>query len=257
VSMTWIGDGGTSTGASHEGLNLAAVQRAPFVLVVENNQWAYSTPVSRQAPIRDFADRARAYGIAGYVVDGNDVMAVWRTAREAVDRARRGDGPVLIEAKTMRMTGHAQHDAAEYVPPEMLAYWKARDPLSLYEKYLAEHKLWTEKDQAAIHARVESELAADLEFAENSPFPPAELAEQGVYCDGCHSVEPEWQRPKDELMPPKSSVKPEWTISDFGAMEPAAANRRDDHGPPIDPPVSHSLRNDRKPKPGAPRRTRR
>ena len=136
VSMTWIGDGGTSTGAFHEGLNLAAVQRAPFVLIVENNQWAYSTPVSRQAPLRDFADRARAYGIASYIVDGNDVVAVWRTAREAVERARRGDGPVLIESKTMRMTGHAQHDAAEYVPREMLEYWKARDPLSRYEKYL-------------------------------------------------------------------------------------------------------------------------
>ena len=111
VSMTWIGDGGTSTGAFHEGLNLAAVQHAPFVLIVENNQWAYSTPVSRQAPLRDFADRARAYGIASYIVDGNDVVAVWRTAREAVEQARRGDGPVLIESKTMRMTGHAQHDA--------------------------------------------------------------------------------------------------------------------------------------------------
>src|ERR1700688_3789713 len=96
VAMTWIGDGGTSTGAFHEGMNLAAVQRAPFVVVVENNQWAYSTPVSRQAPLGDFADRARAYGVASYTVDGNDVVAVWRTAREAVESARRGNGPVLI-----------------------------------------------------------------------------------------------------------------------------------------------------------------
>ena len=221
VSMTWIGDGGTSTGAFHEGLNLAAVQRAPFVLIVENNQWAYSTPVSRQAPLRDFAERARAYGIASYIVDGNDVVAVWRTAREAVEQARRGEGPVLIESKTMRMTGHAQHDAAEYVPREMLEYWKARDPLSRYEKYLSQHELWNEKDKTAIDERIESELAADLEFAENSPFPPPELAEEGVYCEGCHTVEAEWRRAKEELMPPKSSVKPEWTISSFGAVQVA------------------------------------
>ena len=227
VAMTWIGDGGTSTGAFHEGLNLAAVQRAPFVLIVENNQWAYSTPVSRQAPLRDFAERARAYGIASYIVDGNDVVAVWRTAREAVEQARRGEGPVLIESKTMRMTGHAQHDAAEYVPREMLEYWKARDPLSRYEKYLSQHELWNEKDKTAIDERIESELAADLEFAENSPFPPPELAEEGVYCEGCHTVEAEWRRAKEELMPPESSVKPEWTISSFGAVQVAGEDSHD------------------------------
>lgn len=221
VSMTWIGDGGTSTGTFHEGMNLAAVQRAPFVLIVENNQWAYSTPVSRQAPLRDFADRARAYGIASHIVDGNDVVAVWRTAREAVEQARRGEGPVLIESKTMRMTGHAQHDPAEYVPPEMLAYWKERDPLTRYEKYLSQHELWSEKDKTTINERIERELAADLEFAENSPFPPPELAEEGVYCEGCHTVEAEWRRPKEELMPPKSSVKPQWTVRDFGAGQGA------------------------------------
>src|SRR5216683_6614859 len=105
VALTWIGDGGTSTGAFHEGLNLAAVQKAPLVLVVENNQWAYSTPVARQVPLRDLADRAKAYGIESYTVDGNDAVAVERTTREAVDQARAGHGPVLIEAKTMRMRG--------------------------------------------------------------------------------------------------------------------------------------------------------
>ncbi len=223
VAMTWIGDGGTSTGAFHEGMNLAAVQRAPFVVVVENNQWAYSTPVSRQAPIRDFADRARAYGIASYTVDGNDVLAVWRTTREAVEKARRGEGPVLIESKTMRMAGHAQHDAAEYVPREMFEYWKARDPLVRYETYLTQNKIWDEDARRAIHQRIEGELATDLEFAEKSPFPPPELAEQGVYCEGCHTIEPEWRRPKEELMPPKSSVKAQWTVDDFGVFDPASA----------------------------------
>jgi TPP-dependent pyruvate/acetoin dehydrogenase alpha subunit len=221
VTMTWIGDGGSSTGAFHEGLNFAAVQKAPLVLVIENNQWAYSTPVSRQAALRDLADRARAYGIEGHVVDGNDVLEVWGTAREAVERARDGGGPVLIEAKTMRMTGHAQHDAAEYVPREMLDYWKARDPIDLYEKHLTASRLWDEKIKAALDARVERELTEDLAFAENSPFPPAELAEQGVYCEGCHTIEAQWLRPKEEVMPPKSSVIPQWSISDFGDVHPA------------------------------------
>src|SRR5437660_3888687 len=127
VTMTWIGDGGTSTGVFHEGLNLAAVQKAPFVLIVENNQWAYSTPVRKQVPLENLADRAKAYGIESYIVDGNNVGAVYNTAREAVERARAGEGPILIEAKTFRRLGHAQHDPAEYVPKEMRAYWEARD----------------------------------------------------------------------------------------------------------------------------------
>ena len=225
VAMTWIGDGGSSTGAFHEGLNFAAVQKAPLVLIIENNQWAYSTPVSRQAAIRDLAGRARAYGIEGQVIDGNDVLEVWRTAREAIERARDGGGPVLIEAKTMRMTGHAQHDATEYVPREMFEYWKARDPLDRYEKYLTENRLWDEKTKADIDARVERDLAEDLAFAESSPFPPPELAEQGVYCDGCHTVEARWQRPKEEVAPPKSSVTAAWTVSDFGGVTPQNESR--------------------------------
>ena len=134
VAMTWIGDGGTSTGAFHEGLNLAAVQKAPLVLIVENNQWAYSTPVERQSGLRNLADRAEPTACASAIVDGNDVVAVVRTAREAVAHARAGKGPVLIEAKTMRMNGHAQHDAAEYVPQGMRDYWKQRDPLDALRK---------------------------------------------------------------------------------------------------------------------------
>ncbi len=223
VAMTWIGDGGTSTGAFHEGLNFAAAQNAPFVLVVENNQWAYSTPVQRQVPLHDLADRARAYGIAGYIVDGNDVIAVYQTAKEAVERARAGEGPVLIEAKTMRMKGHAQHDPAEYVPKEMFDHWKARDPLDRYEKYLTENKLWDSKTKAEMDARIERELKEDLEFAESSPFPPPELAEQGVYCEGCHTLEPEWHRPKEELLPPKSSVEPVWVVENSGGLESGVA----------------------------------
>src|SRR5208282_811882 len=160
VAMTWIGDGGSSTGAFHEGLNFAATQRAPFVLIVENNQWAYSTPVARQVPIKNLADRAVAYGITSKIVDGNDVVAVYETTKSAVDECRAGRGPVLIEVKTMRMKGHAQHDPAEYVPKAMFDYWKTQDPIARYETYLSEHKLWDVRKKSEIDARIERELDA-------------------------------------------------------------------------------------------------
>ncbi len=212
VALTWTGDGGTSTGAFHEGMNLAAVQKAALVVIVENNQWAYSTPVSRQVPLRDLADRALAYGIPSSIVDGNDVVAVLRTVRQAVAHAREGRGPVLVEAKTMRMVGHAQHDSAAYVPPDMFAYWKARDPISLFEKYLTSNGLWDAATKASIDARVAREVAEDLAFAENEPLPGPESAEQGVYCQGCHTIEAQWQRPKEEVSPPQSSVKAAWAV---------------------------------------------
>ena len=225
VTMTWIGDGGTSTGVFHEGLNFAAVQKAPFVLIVENNQWAYSTPVEKQASLTNFADRAKAYGIRSEIVDGNDVAAVVRTTRAAVGHARAGNGPVLVEAKTMRMLGHAQHDAAEYVPKAMLDAWKQRDPLARFEKLLTEKKLWDAKRKKEIDERIAGEIRADVEFAENSPTPPPETAAEGLYCEGCHTVEPVWERPKEELLPPRSSVKAEWplkSVSPNGAKPIAA-----------------------------------
>ncbi|MGA9885796.1 MAG: thiamine pyrophosphate-dependent dehydrogenase E1 component subunit alpha [Candidatus Acidiferrales bacterium] len=222
VAMTWIGDGGSSTGAFHEGLNFAAVQHAPLVLVLENNQWAYSTPVSRQVPLKNLADRALAYGIQSRIVDGNDVVAVYETAKFAVDECRVGRGPVLIEAKTMRMKGHAQHDPAEYVPKEMFDYWKARDPIPRYEKYLTESGLWDAKTKADIDARIERELTEDQKFAEESPLPDPKTAEQGVYCEGCHAIEAEWRRPKKEVMPPAASVEAVWKVADFGAVAASA-----------------------------------
>src|ERR1700686_785241 len=219
VAMTWIGDGGSSTGVFHEGLNFAAVQKAPFVLVLENNQWAYSTPVKRQVPLENLADRAKAYGIPSYIVDGNDVVAVYTTAKEAVDRARAGEGPILIEAKSMRMRGHAQHDPAEYVPKEMFEYWKARDPIVLYEKFLTGEKLLDAKSKKEIEGRIDTLLTKERDFAENSPMPPAEFANEGVYCTGddCHKIQAKWERDKREVMPPKSSVSAVWTVEGFGA----------------------------------------
>jgi TPP-dependent pyruvate/acetoin dehydrogenase alpha subunit len=227
VALTWIGDGGSSTGAFHEGLGLAASQRAPFVLIVENNQWAYSTPVSRQVPIKNLADRAVAYGISSAIVDGNDVVAVYSAAAEAVEECRAGRGPRLIEVKTMRMRGHAQHDPAEYVPKEMFEYWKARDPIVLYEKYLTENKIWDAAAKSEIDARIQRELDVEQKFAEDSPLPPPAFAEEGVYCDGCHTIQAEWKRSKSEVMPPKSSIDPAWHMKDLGALGeiPAAAPR--------------------------------
>ncbi len=219
VAMTWIGDGGSSTGVFHEGLNFAAVQKAPFVLILENNQWAYSTPVRKQVPLENLADRAKAYGIDSYIVDGNDVVAVYSTAKEAVERARAGEGPILIEAKSFRRQGHAQHDPAEYVPKEMRAYWEARDPIALYEKFLSSEKLLDAKGKKEIEEKIDALLTAERDFAENSPMPPAEFAETGVYCTGddCHKIRAKWERPIAEVTPPRSSVKAVWTVPGFGS----------------------------------------
>ena len=208
VAMTWIGDGGSSTGVFHEGLNLAAAQRAPLVLVLENNQWAYSTPVCCQVPLKNLAERARAYGIASSIVDGNDVLAVYATAKEAVERCRAGRGPMLIEAKTMRMRGHAQHDPAGYVPREMLQRWQARDPIALYEKCLMSKNLLDANGKKEIEGRIEALVEEDRQFAEESPPPPPELAAQGVYCQGCHTVRANWQRPVEEVLRSRASAAP-------------------------------------------------
>jgi hypothetical protein len=218
VAMTWIGDGGSSTGVFHEGLNFAATQKAPFVLILENNGWAYSTPVRRQVPLENLADRAKAYGITSYIVDGNDVADVYSTAKEAVDRARAGEGPILIEAKTFRRMGHAQHDPAEYVPKEMREYWEKRDPILLHEKFLTEKKLLDAKTKKEIETKIQSLLTKDRDFAENSPMPPPELAEKGVYCTGddCHKIRAKWERPVAEVTPPRSSIEASWVVEGFG-----------------------------------------
>ena len=224
VAMTWIGDGGSSTGVFHEGLNLAASQRAPFVLILENNLWAYSTPVRRQVPLDNLADRAKAYGIQSYSIDGNDVVEVYSTTKKAVDQARAGDGPILIEAMSFRRRGHAQHDPAEYVPPAQREHWEKRDPIALYEAFLLKQKLLDNKGKKEIEEKITELLEKEREFAENSPMPPAETASEGVYCtgDACHKIEANWQRPVAEVMPPKSHVEPVWTVKGFGSGKNAS-----------------------------------
>ncbi len=176
VALTYVGDGAVSTTPFHEGMNFAAVMSLPLIVVVENNGWAYSTPLDKQTAGGDFAQRGKVYGIAAAMVDGNDVLEVYEATRLAAERARRGGGPTLIEAKTMRMKGHAEHDDARYVPKEMLEKWRKKDPILRFEKALGGEKRMTAAEKDAIEARIEKEIREDVSFAEASPFPPPEDA---------------------------------------------------------------------------------
>ncbi|MGH9539203.1 MAG: thiamine pyrophosphate-dependent dehydrogenase E1 component subunit alpha, partial [Terriglobales bacterium] len=192
--MTYIGDGGQSTGVTYEGLNFAAVQDLGLVLVVENNLWAYSTPTAMQFRVKDLAERALGYGIPGVIVDGTDACQVYDAAHEACERAHRGEGPTLIEAKMMRMKGHAIHDAADYVPKPLFEYWRKRDPIARFENYLLHVKKWlSPSENRELIAGVDEQLEADREFAVASPMPEPESAAGGVYCEeGCHHIRPKY-----------------------------------------------------------------
>ena len=196
--MTYIGDAGQSTGVTYEGVNFAAVQKLGLVLFVENNLWGYSTPCDLQFCVKDLAERAIAYGIPGVIVDGTDACQVYDAAHEACERARHGQGPTLIEAKMMRMKGHAIHDAADYVPKPLFEYWRKRDPVARFENYLVDVKKWLTSDEnRALIADVDRELEADRNFAVESPMPTPESAAGGVYCEeGCHEIKPKYGMPK-------------------------------------------------------------
>ena len=192
--ITYIGDGGQSTGVTYEGINLAAVQNLGLVLFVESNLWAYSTPSEMQYKVTDLAERAIAYGIPSVIIDGTDACQVYDAAHEAVERAHRGEGPTLIEAKMMRMKGHAIHDAADYVPKPMFEYWRRRDPITRFENYLLNVKKWlSPQEHKALLADVDVYLEQEREIAVNSPMPSPETAEGGVYCEnGCHEIKPKY-----------------------------------------------------------------
>jgi TPP-dependent pyruvate/acetoin dehydrogenase alpha subunit len=198
ATLTWIGDGGQSTGVTYEGINFAAVQNLGLVLFVESNLWAYSTPSEMQYRIKDLAERAIAYGIPGVIVDGTDACQVYDAARDAVERAHRGQGPTLIEAKMMRMKGHAIHDGADYVPKPLFEYWKKRDPIARFENYLVNAKKWlTAAENRELIAGVEQEIEQEREAAVASPMPEPASALGGVYCEeGCHTVKPKYAMPK-------------------------------------------------------------
>ena len=198
ATLTWIGDGGQSTGVTYEGINFAAVQNLGLVLVIESNQWAYSTPSEMQYKVKDLAERAIGYGIPGVIVDGTDACQVYDAVREAVERAHRGEGASLIEAKMMRMKGHAIHDGADYVPKAMFEYWKKRDPIARFENYLVNTKKWlAAAENKELIAEVEKEIKVEREAAVSSPMPQPESALGGVYCeDGCHTIKPKYGVPK-------------------------------------------------------------
>ena len=183
VGLVYVGDGATSTGAFHEGINFAAVQRCPLVVIIENNGYAYSTPVARQTAAESFVTRAAAYGVYGDSCDGNDVFEVLQLTRRAVEHARAGRGAALLEVLTYRRKGHAEHDAQHYLPPGELAAWEARDPIDRFvNRTLAEDWL-QQSDLAAVDARIASEVDEARAAAEASSLPPAEQALADVYGD--------------------------------------------------------------------------
>ena len=183
VTLAFIGDGGSSTGAFWEGFNFAAVQKLPMVIVVEDNGYAYSTPTHKQTAAKTLADKAVGVGCTGVTVDGNDVLAVYGAAKQAIDRARRGGGVTLLEVKTFRLKGHAEHDNQAYVPPEVIEEWKAKDPLPRFEKVLMELGAATQEDFVKIQERVKREVDAATDEADRSPMPNPADAARGLYIE--------------------------------------------------------------------------
>ena len=183
VSLAYCGDGSTSEGNFHESLNIAAAMKLPAIFVVENNQYAYSTPVRLQSAVKEYAVKAQAYGMPGVTVDGTDVLAVYDATSEAVARARAGEGPSLIEGVTMRMHGHAEHDPADYVPREMLEEWQKRDPVALFENVLLEHGIIDEETASKTREAARQKAIEARKKALADPLPDPATVEQGVYAD--------------------------------------------------------------------------
>lgn len=181
VGLVYAGDGATSAGAFHEGVNFAAVQRAPLVVIVEHNGYAYSTPTSRQTAVKRLADKAKAYGIPAEIVDGNDVFAVYEVSRRAVDRARDGGGVTMIEVLTYRRMGHAEHDDQHYQPKEEMAEWARRDPVDRFVKRVADEGWIAGGDLEAIEHRAASDIDVALAECENDPLPEPHTALGAVY----------------------------------------------------------------------------
>ncbi len=181
VAFTGTGDGGTSRGDFHEALNFAAVRRLPVVFFCTNNQYAYSTPLRYQMAIADVVERAKAYAIPGEIVDGNDVVAVHLACRRAVAKARAGEGPTFLEFKTMRMHGHSEHDAAKYVPRELLDAWKVKDPIVRAEQLLIQLGYADAAYFQEVGERVKKDVDAGTDFAERSPLPEGHETLEGVF----------------------------------------------------------------------------
>ena len=184
VGLVYVGDGATSTGAFHEGINFAAVQRCPLVVVVENNGYAYSTPVSKQTAAKEMKDKAIGYGVAAEQADGNDVLATYEVTKRAVDRARAGGGVTLVELITYRRKGHAEHDNQSYVPAGEIERWATEnDPLDRFAKVLTGTEGVSAEELSAIDARVAVEIDVATDEADAAPMPEPADALVGVYAD--------------------------------------------------------------------------
>jgi TPP-dependent pyruvate/acetoin dehydrogenase alpha subunit len=181
VALAWFGEGSSARGDTHEGMTLAGTRKLPVVFVCDNNQWAYSTPTHLEFATEHVADRAQAYGFEGVVVDGTDVLAVYREAKRAIDRARAGGGPTLIECLTLRMEGHAVHDDAFYVPKVMFEAWAASDPLERFRTWLRDNVEMTDDEEGEIGEDVKRLLNEALRRAEESPLPDPSTLLDGVY----------------------------------------------------------------------------
>jgi TPP-dependent pyruvate/acetoin dehydrogenase alpha subunit len=181
VAIAFFGEGSTNRGDFHEGLNMAGLWKLPVVFVCENNFFAYSTPVEKQMAIEDVADRAESYGFSGSVCSGNDLMAVYKTVMKAVDRARKGDGPTLVECKTYRWHGHSEHDKALYRTEDEFLEWKSRDPIPRFELYLGQLKVLNKKVIEKTEQDIKEKIDKAVTFAEESPFPEGKDALEDVY----------------------------------------------------------------------------
>jgi pyruvate dehydrogenase E1 component alpha subunit len=181
VALCYNGEGSTSRGDWHEGLNIAAVHKLPVVFFINNNQYAYSTPVELQMPVENVADRAPAYAMPGEVVDGNDALAVYRSAKRAVDHARAGKGPYLVEYKTARMTGHSAHDDAGYVPKEFFEEWAKADPIERLEKDMLKQGEITQDEIDEMAKEITAVIDDAVDWADKSPLPDPEDCLKDVY----------------------------------------------------------------------------
>ena len=181
VAVGWFGEGSAARGDAHEAMNLAGVRRLPMVFICDNNQWAYSTPTYLGFATQHIADRAEGYGFEGVVVDGTDVLAVYREARRAIDKARAGEGPTLIECMTLRMEGHAVHDDAFYVPKGMFEEWAKQDPVEKFRTWLKENADLRDEEEDEISADIKKLLNEAIKRAEESPLPDPSEAATGVY----------------------------------------------------------------------------
>lgn len=182
VAVAYMGEGATSTGAFHEGVNFAAVKKLPLITIIENNGYAYSTPTSEQTAAKFFIDKAIGYGVKGLQVDGNDIIACYESMKEAVEHARGGNGSVIIEAMTYRRKGHAEHDNQAYVPEGEVAWWaEHNDPVKRYEKFLIDEKIITGETMGQVTTEIKEFLEAESDWAENSPSPVAEDAGREVF----------------------------------------------------------------------------